>query len=239
AHRAADIHVQRHDPVCGPHVRAVVEEFRGAGDAVLEQLVTRRLGVALVHDRGDGAGPVCPDGQPLSARGPIADAAVHLLAGQNEFDGSAHLFGGKRRDDLVRPGATRTTESATDERADDPDVLRWDAKCLAVYSLGGVDALRLVPDGQPVAVPAGDGRWQLHRIVVVTDDREPQVRHHVGVMESTVWIAARVILLALPGLRLGLRRVDVADLSGGVVAQRYLRRTVRGGLQRVGDHDPD
>ena len=38
-------------------------------------------------------------------------------------------------------------------------------------------------------------------------------------MESTVWIAASVILLALPGLRLGLRRVDVADLSGGVVAQ--------------------
>lgn len=92
--------------------------------AVLERLVVRRLGAPFMDDHGDGTRPVCANGQPLPACRPVADAVVHLLAGENEFDGSTHLFGGERRHDLVRPCAARTAESATDEGADDSDVVR-------------------------------------------------------------------------------------------------------------------
>src|SRR5262245_24663300 len=94
---------------------------------------------------------------------------------RTSLTGSTHLLGGERRHDLVRPRAARTAEGATDERADDPHVVWRDAKCLAVGGLCGVDALRLVPNGEPVTVPAGDGRGQLHRIVVVPQDRVAQV----------------------------------------------------------------
>ena len=47
-------------PVRRAHVRTVVEELRGPGDAVLEQRVARGLGTALVHDRGDGAHASAP-----------------------------------------------------------------------------------------------------------------------------------------------------------------------------------
>src|SRR3954466_10158275 len=59
--------------------------------------------------------------------------------------------------------------------------LTWspgDAEGIRICLLRPADALHLVPHGEPIAVPARDGRRDLHWVVVVAQDRVVQICDH-------------------------------------------------------------
>ncbi len=162
-------------------------------EVVLVGVVPRGLGVRLVHDGADAPRPVGADRHALTAGGPVSDAAVVLLAGEHQFDRASHLPGRERGEQLVRPRGARAAERAADERGDHPDLVAGNTERVGVGLLRPADALHLVPHGEPVAVPAGDGRRDLHRVVVVAHDRVAQIGDHRGAAQRVVGVAARVV----------------------------------------------
>src|SRR3954452_22282975 len=95
----------------------------------------------------------------------------------------------------MRPGAQRRAEGATDERRDDVDVLCPDPK-YGSDLLGYVShPLRLVPQGQAIAVPRRDRGVQLDWMVVLA-------RVHVGLVDLDHGRCERAFGIATPGFGL-------------------------------------
>ena len=115
----------------------------------------------------------------------------------------------ERGEELMWPGGACAAERAADKRGDHTNVVDRDAERLGVRLARASDALHLVPHGETVAVPAGDGGGEFHGVVVVAFDAELQVgddgcgpQRRVGV---TAGVVGRLSALA----PLGLRRIDI------------------------------
>jgi hypothetical protein len=240
AHVDRWVDVEMNGAVRRAHVGGAVLEACHPGQVVFVAVVTRVLHTSLVNDGADASGPVGADGHPLPAGRAVSDHGVELLAGQHQFDRTTHLPGGKCCLQLMRPGFSGGTERSTHERRDDADAFFGDAEGLRIRLVRPRDSLHLVPDGELVTVPAGDGRRQLHGVVVVAGDRVPQVGRHRRAAKRRIRVPAGVILhpLVLARFRDRLRGVDVRQwLRCSAVADLHQGSAVRRGLERGAHHD--
>ena len=109
-----------------------------------------------------------------------------------------------------------------------------------------VHPLRLVPQGQSVALPGRDGGVHLDRIVVLARDHIGLVDLDLGGCERSFGIAAPCLgrpRLSLIGLLLRRQnRLDASDVGGrgfGRVGDAHQRRRVVRLFERIGDHEGD
>ena len=187
-----------------------------------EFLVGGGLLVTVVHDGGEAAVARCAEGDALHRVRAVADAVIHLAPRQHQLDRPARHARAERRQRHVRPGAQARAEGAADEGRDDADVLRRDAEHGGDFVGRVVHPLRLVPQGQAVAVPGRDGGVHLDRVVVLARDHVGLVDLDLGGRERSLGIAAprlRRLDLALVGLlcvgRTGSTRLmSVVPVSG-------------------------
>ena len=167
AHEQRRAGVEPHRLVRGGDGRAGIERVRDVGGR-LEEIVERaRRGLGVMVDRRQRAVAVGAQAQRLPRRRAMADRAVHLLAAQHQLDRPADQ---PRRHDAenLRPGDQALgAEAAAEERAADMDVLRRDAEQAGDAALRHRQALARRVDRQPVAVPRGDDRMRLHRVVIL------------------------------------------------------------------------
>ena len=146
----------------------------------------------------------------------------------------------------MRPCAQPRAEGAADEGRDDADVLRRNAEHGGDLVGRVVHPLRLVPEGQAVAVPGRDGGVHLDRVVVLARDHIGLVDLDLGGRERSFGIAApclRRSRLSLIGLLLRRQnRLDAGDVGGrrfGRVGDAHQRRRMVRLFEGLGDHEGD
>jgi len=186
-----------------------------------------------------GAVGLGPERDRLAALRLMADLAVLLRAGELDLHRSSGDFRGRGRQDDVRPDIALGAEAAAGVRGDDAHLLGRQAEH------GGHDVARMqahlggVPQGQRVAVPGGDRRRGLHRIVVTrrlvaalrNDDvggREAGGDIPLGLLRRSE-AARRPLQLAVAGRGGG----------GGLDLHADQRCGLLGGFERLGQHDGD
>ena len=248
AHRRRRVDVHRRQVVARRHVGAGVEESRRVEGALGVLLEGRGLGRRLVADGRQLAVLRRAQRHLLDGARPVAGDRVLLGARQDQLDGAADVPGGQRRDEDVDPRPQRRAERAADERRHDAHVALVDAERGGHLLLHVIDPLRLIVEGELVAVPGGDGGVQLHRVVVLVGVRVGLFDLHRGAVESLVRLAALVVGRLL-GDAVGLHLVRREPLGRGVreiedglrlvVGRADERGGVRGALERVGHHDGD
>ncbi len=182
------------------------------------------------------------DAQRLPRRWSMADGPVHLVAAKHQLDRSADQPGRQNAEDL-RPGDEALGAEPTAQKgAADVDVLRRDAEEPGDPCLRHGHALAGHIDGEPVAVPCGDDRVRLHRVVVLR-------RRLVGRLDAPRGCGEPRLDIA--DLRLG--RVDDPDGGGDealdgveadagklpLIAGGEERGAFRRGFQGLGDDDRD
>ena len=202
--------------------------------------------MSVVHDGREAAVARGAEGDALDRVRAVADAVIHLAPRQHHLDRPPGYAGAERRQRHMRPGAQCRAEGTADERRDDADVLRRNAEHGGDLVGRVVHPLRLVPQGQAVAVPRRDRGVHLDGIVVLARDHVGLVDLDLGRRERAFGIAAprfRRPALALVGL-LSCRqnRLDAADVGGrgfGRVGDAHQGCRVVGLFERIGDHEGD
>lgn len=197
--------------------------------------VAGALGADVVRRRGQAALPVAAEAQFVLVCGPESHAEVQLPAREHEFHGAFHFAGGQGRGDGVHVGTGGTAEGPADERRDDADAAGRNAELAGQGAHGAHHVLGLLPDGQPVTVPACDGGVRLHRVVVVAGHPVCQVQPDRGRFQGCVGVAARI------GLRVvvGFGDADVRRDGLGIVGDPHQARGVLCALQCGRHHDRD
>ena len=152
----------------------------------------------VVHDGREAAVARCAERDALDRVRAVADAVIHLAPRQHQLDRPPRHAGAERRQRHMRPGAQARAEGAADEGRDDADVLRRNAEHGGDLVGHVMHPLRLVPQGQAIAVPGRDGGVHLDRVVVLARD-------HVGLVDLDLGGRERFFGIAAP--RLG-RRVS-------------------------------
>ena len=246
AHVGRRVHVHGCQAMARGDVRARVQEPARVQERLRELLVGGGLLVALVHDGGEAAVARGAEGDALDRVRAVADAVVHLAPRQHQLDRPPRHAGAERRQRHVRPGAQPGAEGAADEGRDDADVLGRDAEHGGELVGHVVHPLRLVPQGQAVAVPGRDRGVHLDRVVVLARDHVGLVDLDLGGREGSFGIAApRLVRLDLALVGLLVRRVHrlgAADVGGrglGRVGDAHQPRRVGGLLEGLGDHERD
>ena len=200
----------------------------------------------VVNERGQAAVLRCSDRHPLHRVRPISHAVVHLPTRQHDLDRTFGHACAKRGQRDVRPRAQAGPERAAHERRHDANVLGRHAEHRGDFLRYVVHPLRLVPQGESIAVPCGDRRVHLDRIVVFAGDHVPLVDLHVRTCQCSLRVAAsrlRRTLLALVGFllrghhHLGAR--NVGDRSLRPVGDPYEAHRMHGLLERLRDDEPD
>ena len=148
-------------------VRRPVEHLPRDHGRLGELLVGRRLGADVVDHGRQASASVGAEAHVVLVGGPVARPEVELGAGQHEFDGASDLAGGEGRDGDVGPAPQSAAEPAADEWRDDAHRLLREVEDGGEFGLRTADPLGLVPHGEPVSAPAGDGGVGLHRVVMV------------------------------------------------------------------------
>ena len=133
-----------------------------------------------MHDGGETAVARCAERDALDRVRPVAGAVVHLAPRQHHLDRPSCDAGAERRQRHMRPGPQRRAERAADEGRDDADVLCRNAEHRGDLVGHVVHPLRLVPEGQAIAVPGRDRRVHLDRVVVLARDHVGLVDLHLG-----------------------------------------------------------
>jgi hypothetical protein len=206
-----------------------------------------------VAQRREPALPVAPGRDGLHHARLVAHVRVHLRAGEHELDGPADDPRRGRREQLVRPNVALGAEAAAGVRADHAHRLRRQPEHARENDLRAVAVLHRVVDGEPVAVPLGQRRRGLHRVVVPRGldvgrlhpaRRRAQAGLQVALAEvDLVEEVARVLGRLVGVLRLARRALDRRlarhGERAGLVAGADEPGAVPGRLQRLGQHDRD
>ena len=173
----------------------------------------------------------------------MADRAVHLVAREHQLDRPAEHA---RREDAqdLRPGEDRLrAEAAAEEGRADQHVLRRDAEKRREGRARHDQRLVRRVERQPVAVPRGDDRMRLHRVVVLRRrlvarrrcawrPRPARPRRRRATTPGGMPIADRLRHEALADVEADARRLRL-------VARREQRGAFGRRLQRLGDDERD
>ena len=246
AHVGRRVHVHARDAMARVDVRARMQEPARVEERLGELLVGGGLLVAVVHDGGEAAVARCAEGDALDRVRAVADAVIHLAPRQHHLDRPPRDARAERRQRHMRPGAQPRAEGAADEGRDDADVLGRNAEHGGDLVGRVVHPLRLVPEGQAVAVPGRDGGVHLDGVVVLARDHVGLVDLDLGARERSFGIAAPSLwrpCLSLIGLLLRRQnRLDALNVGGSGfrrVGDAHQRRRVVRLFEGLGDHEGD
>ena len=223
AHRRRRVRMHADEAVTREDVRARVRRPRGVDRFLRVLLVRGRLPRDLGDRRGQSAVASGAERDALLGMRTEADGRVTLTPAQLDADGAADTARGERRNRDVRPCAQRRAEGAADERRDHAHVVLGQAEHVRDDRACVPDPLRLVPERQPIAVPRGDGRVHLDRVVMLARMHIGGVHPHLGLVERAHRVATACFTgLGVLGGRLagcGRARAVERGLLGGLVVR--------------------
>jgi hypothetical protein len=190
------------------HVRTGIEMPARTEDILGVLFVAAGFLEGEVPQRDEPPGSVDAEGEPLARPRAIPRAVAVLTSGESELHRTADHARRQRGEVHVRPHSAARAEATADEPRDDPDMVDRDPKDGRQPLLVIGDPLRLVPHGEPVAVPGRDRREWLHRAVIEAG----QVVHHVAARRRR---------------RQGGLDISPASLGRGLLLRRLARRDRR------------
>ena len=168
----------------------------------------------------------------------VAVAGEHLRARVDDLDRALQLAGRHRRQRRVVVRPQRRSEGPADEGRDDAHVLLGDAEARGQVRAHAVDLLRLVEDRELVALPDGDGRVRLHRVVVLDGDAVLGLDLHRRAPHRLLGVAAGLRGRPLRGHARALaHRLRVGRVLLRVVGDLDEARRVPRLLVRLGDDE--
>ena len=123
------------------------------------------------------------------ARGPVADAEVGLLPGQEELHRPGGLLGEQGRDDRILSRLQLASETASHVVANDTHVGQRKAKDLGDPCLDSIDSLGGLPYREPIPIPFGNAAMKLHGGVKFALGPVAFLQHHIGLGKSLLHVA--------------------------------------------------
>ena len=146
---------------------ARVGRMGGTGSRLEEIVECARHRPGAMIDRNQLAVLVGAQAQGLPRRRPVADRTVHLLAPQHELDRLPDHAGRDDAENLRSGDQAFAAETAAEKRAADVNVVRQYSEQARKTPLRNSETLGRRVDRKVVAVPGGDDRMRLHRIVIL------------------------------------------------------------------------
>ncbi|MCY1216472.1 hypothetical protein D9M72_283450 [compost metagenome] len=232
-HESRGADVQLDQPLAGLLVGAGIEPARDQRRGFKPVFDHRGAGSHIVADCAQRAVLCRGSDQVLLSQGPRAYGAEHLRPVHYQLHRAARLPRRHRGQHHVRPYRALAAEAAAYVWADHANFLHGNAERGRCDLADAGDVLRRVVQRQLAAVPDGDGRVRLHRVVVFHRRGVDRIDHGGGAAQAGVRVAAMAVgrsVLVLVGfacLCAGLRKVQHG------VGAPVLHRQAAGGVARL------